>query len=92
MANLEDLLVYWPAAGVVGAFLAVLLSGIWIARCIPKLGEALAAIARSRKELDEARPLAKQRMGEVKARRVEMQALHRSATKLFWRCEKTWIG
>lgn len=92
MANLEELLVYWPAATVVGAFFTVLLSVAWIARRVPKLGEALAAIARSRKELDEARPLAKASIGKVKVRRVEMQALHRSAGKLFWRTEKTWIG
>jgi hypothetical protein len=92
MANAEALLVYWPAAAAVAAFFTVLLSVVWIARRVPKLAEALGAIAKSRKELDEARPLAKVSLGKVKLRRAEMQALHRSAGKLFWRTEKTWIG
>ena len=92
MTNAEALLVYWPAAAAVGAFFVVLVSVVWIARRVPKLAEALGEIAKSRKELDEARPLAKASIGKVKMRRVEMQALHRSAGKLFWRTEKTWIG
>jgi len=92
VANLEELLVYWPAAAVAGAFFAVLLSIVWIARRVPKLAEALDAIGRSRKELDEVRPAAKASLVKVKARRAEMQALHRSAGKQFWRTEKTWIG
>lgn len=92
MANAEAFLVYWPAAAAVAAFIVVLSSLIWIARRVPKLAEALGSITQSRKELNEARPLAKTSIGKVKARRAELQALHRSAGKLFWRTEKTWIG
>jgi hypothetical protein len=92
MANAEALLVYWPAAAALAAFFIALLSLVWIARNVPKLAQALSAIAKSRKELDEARPKAKESIGKVKVRRVEMQALHRSAGKMFWRTEKTWIG
>lgn len=92
MANAEALLIYWPAAAALAAFFFALLSLVWIARRLPKLAEALDVIAKSRKELDEVRPKARESIAQVKARRLEMQALHRSAGKLFWRTEKTWIG
>src|SRR5690606_31293388 len=63
MANAEAFLVYWPAAAAVAAFIVVLSSLIWIARRVPKLAEALGSIAQSRKELNEARPLAKTSIG-----------------------------
>jgi hypothetical protein len=92
MADTQALLVYWPTAAVAGALLAVLLSLMWIIKCIPRVRLALGAIGKSRKELDEARKQAKGSLEGVKARRSEMEAMHKTAGKLFWRAEKTWIG
>ena len=92
MADAQALVVYWPTAAVAGALLVVLLSLMWIIKCIPRVKLALDAIGKSRKELDEARKQAKGSLQGVKTRRTEMEAMHKTAGKLFWRAEKTWIG
>lgn len=92
MEDAQALLVYWPTAAVGGAALAVLLALMWIVKCIPRLKIALDAIGKSRKELDEARVQAKGSLNGVKERRGEMEAMHKTASQLFWRNEKTWIG
>ena len=92
MENAQALLVYWPTAAVATALLAVLLSLMWIVKCIPRIRTALVAIGKNRKDLDAARVVAKASLGNVKTRRGEMQAMHRTAGQMFWRTEKTWIG
>jgi hypothetical protein len=92
MANAEALLIYWPAAAVMGAFLAVLIAAFWIGKRAVKVKAALEVIGKSRKELDEARVQAKASLGKAKARRVEIQAMHKTAGRLFWQAEKKWIG
>lgn len=92
MTDAQALLVYWPTASVAGALLVVLLSLMWIIKCIPRLKIALDAIGKNRKELDEARVQAKGSLKGVKARRTEMETMHKTAGQLFWRTEKTWIG
>ena len=92
MADAQALLVYWPTAAVAGALLVVLLSLMWIIKCIPRVKTAMDAIGKSRKELDEARVQAKDSLKGVKARRTEIEAMHKTAGDLFWRAEKTWMG
>jgi hypothetical protein len=92
MADAQALLVYWPTAAVAAALLAVLLTLMWIVKCIPRVKVALNAIGKSRKALDEARVQAKAALEGVKSRRDEMQGMHKTAGRLFWRTEKTWIG
>lgn len=92
MADAQALLVYWPTAAVAAALLAVLLTLVWIVKCIPRVKVAMDAIGRSRKALDEARTQAKAALKGVKSRRTEMQGMHKTAGQLFWRTEKTWIG
>lgn len=89
---MQDVLVYWPTAAIAGAFLAVLLSLMWTIMCLPRIRTALVAIGNSRKTLDEARAQAKKSLQGVKARRAEMQAMHKAAGDQFWRVEKTWVG
>jgi hypothetical protein len=92
VADAQALLVYWPTAAVAGALLVVLLSIMWIIKCIPRVKTAMGRISESRKELDAARIEAKAAIKGVKARRDEMQAMHKSAGQVFWRVEKTWTG
>ncbi|MDP3738060.1 MAG: hypothetical protein Q8R02_11765 [Hyphomonadaceae bacterium] len=92
MADAQALLVYWPTAAVAAALLAVLLTLMWIVKCIPRMKIAMDAIGKSRKALDEARVQAKTSLKGVKARRTEMQGMHKTAGQQFWRTEKTWIG
>ena len=92
MADAQALLVYWPTAAAAGALFAVLLSLMWIVKCIPRIRTALIAIGRNRKDLDAARVEAKKSLGNVKTRRGEMQAMHKNAGQMFWRTEKTWVG
>ena len=92
VGDAQALLVYWPTAAVAGALLVVLLSLMWIVKCIPRVKTALHAIGNSRKELDEARVQAKGSLKGVKARRAEMEAMHKTAGQMFWRAEKTWMG
>lgn len=92
MADAQALLVYWPTAAVAGALLSVLLSLMWIVKCIPRIRTALVAIGKNRKELDAARAQAKVSLKGVKTRRTEMEAMHKVAGRLFWRIEKTWTG
>ena len=92
MEDAQALLVYWPTAAVAGALLCVLLSLMWIVKCIPRIRTALIAIGRNRKDLDAARAQAKVSLKGVKTRRGDMQAMHKVAGQLFWRTEKTWVG
>ncbi|HEY7798649.1 MAG TPA: hypothetical protein VIA80_07790 [Hyphomonadaceae bacterium] len=92
MADVQTLLVYWPTAAVAGALLAVLLSLMWIVKCMPRLRTALIAISKNKKDLVAARAQAKVSLKGVKTRRGEMQAMHKVAGQLFWRTEKTWVG
>lgn len=92
MEGAEALLVYWPTAAVAGALLVVLLSLMWIVKCVPRIRTAIIAIGTNRKALDEARVAAKASLVGVKARRGEMQTMHKAAGRLFWRNEETWIG
>ncbi len=92
MEDAQALLVYWPTAAVGGAALVVLLSLMWIVKCIPRVKKALDAIGRSRKALDAARVEAKGSLKGVKERRTEMEAMHKTAGQMFWRSEKTWVG
>jgi hypothetical protein len=85
-------LVYWPTAAVAGALLVVLLSLMWIIKCMPRVKLALDVIGKSREALDEARVLAKSSLKGVKERRTEMETMHKTAGQMFWRSEKTWIG
>lgn len=75
-----------------GALLAVLLSLMWIVKCVPRIRTALVAIGTNRKDLDAARVQAKASLGGVKVRRGEMEAMHKVAGRLFWRTENTWVG
>lgn len=92
MADAQALLVYWPTAAVAAALLAVLLTLMWIVKCIPRVKAAIGAIGKSRKELDEARVQAKAALKGVKSRRTEMEGMHKTAGQMFWRTEKTWMG
>lgn len=92
MENAQALLVYWPTAAVAGALLVVLLSLMWVVKCLPRIRTALIAIGKNRKELDAARAQAKVSLKGVKTRRGEMEAMHKTAAQLFWRAEKTWVG
>lgn len=92
MGDAQALLIYWPTAAVAGALLIVLVSLMWIIKCIPRVKTALHAIGKSRKELNEARVQAKGSLKGVKARRTEMEAMHKTAGQMFWRTEKTWTG
>jgi hypothetical protein len=92
LADAQALLVYWPTAAVAGALLGVLLSLMWIVKCIPRIRNAAVAIGKNRKALDAARVEARSSLGTVKTRRGEMQAMHKVAGRMFWRTEKTWIG
>ena len=92
MADAQTLLVYWPIAAMAGALLAVLLSLMWIVKCIPRIRTALIAIGKNKKDLVAARAQAKVSLMGVKSRRGEMQAMHKVAGQLFWRTEKTWVG
>jgi hypothetical protein len=92
LADAQALLVYWPTAAVAGALLAVLLSLMWIVKCIPRIRTALVAIGKNKKDLVAARAQAKVSLKGVKTRRGEMQAQHKVAGQLFWRTEKTWVG
>jgi hypothetical protein len=92
MEDAQALLVYWPTAAVAGAMMAVLLSLMWIVKCIPRVKIALVAIGKSRKELQSARVKAKGSLKGVKARRSEIEAKHKTAGEMFWRAEKTWMG
>jgi len=90
--NAQALLVYWPTAAVAGALLVVLVSAMWIIKCIPRVKTAMDAIGLNRKLLDDARVQAKGSLKEVKVRRTEMDAMHKTAGQVFWRTEKTWVG
>jgi hypothetical protein len=92
LENAQGLLIYWPTAAVAGALLVVLLTLMWIVKCVPRIRTALIAIGKNRKDLDAARALAKVSLRGVKARRGEMETMHKTAGQLFWRTEKTWIG
>jgi hypothetical protein len=92
LENAQALLVYWPTAAVAGALLAVLVSLMWVVKCIPRIRTTLVAIAKNRKDLDAARAQAKVSLKGVKARRGEVEAMHKTAGQLFWRTEKTWVG
>ena len=92
MADAQTLLVYWPIAAVAGALLAVLLSLMWIVKCVPRIRVALTAIGKNKKDLVAARAQAKVSLKGVKSRRGEMEAMHKVAGHLFWRAEKTWVG
>jgi hypothetical protein len=92
LADAQTLLVYWPIAAVAGALLSVLLSLMWIVKCIPRIRTALVAIGKNNKDLVAARAQAKVSLKGVKSRRGEMQAMHKVASQLFWRTEKTWVG
>jgi hypothetical protein len=92
LGDAHALLVYWPTAASAGALLVVLLTLMWIVKCIPMIRAALIAIGRNRKALDAARVEAKISLKNMKARRGEMQAVHKTAGQMFWRTEKTWIG
>jgi hypothetical protein len=92
LENAQVLLIYWPTAAVAGALLVVLLTLMWIVKCIPRIRTALIAVGKNRKDLDAARALAKVSLRGVKARRGEMETMHKTAGQLFWRAEKTWIG
>ena len=92
MADAQALLVYWPTAAVAGALLVVLLSLMWIVKCIPRIRNASSRSARTGRLSTQARVEAKASLGGVKARRGEMQAMHKVAGQMFWRTEKTWIG
>lgn len=92
MGDAQAFLVYWPTAATAGALFAVLLSLMWIVKCIPRIRTAIIAIGKNSKELDAARAQAKVSLKGVKTRRGEMQAMHKVAGQLFWRTEKTWVG
>jgi hypothetical protein len=92
VTDAQALMVYWPTAAVGGALFVVLLSLMWIVKCIPRIKTSLDAIGKSRKELDEARLQSKGSLKGVKVRRAEMEAMHKTAGQMFWRAEKTWIG
>jgi hypothetical protein len=92
LENAQALLIYWPTAASAGALLAVLLTLMWIVKCIPMIKAALIAISKNRKALDAARVEAKSSLKSMKARRGEMQTMHKTAGQMFWRTEKTWIG
>jgi hypothetical protein len=92
LGDAQALLVYWPTAAVAGALFSVLVSLMWIVKCMPRIRTALIAIGKNRKDLDAARAQAKTSLKGVKTRRGEMQAMHKVAGQLFWRTEKTWVG
>jgi hypothetical protein len=92
LEDAQALLVYWPTAAVAGALLSVMLSLMWIVKCMPRIRTAIVAIGKNRKDLDAARAQAKVSLKGVKTRRGEMQSMHRAAGQLFWRTEKTWVG
>lgn len=92
MEDAQALLIYWPTAASAGALLAVLLTLMWIVKCIPMIRALLIESGKNRKALDAARVEAKNSLKNVKARRGEMQTMHKTAGQMFWRTEKTWIG
>lgn len=84
--------VYWPAAAMAGALFAVLLSLMWVVTCVPRIRSALVAISANSKDLKAAREQAQSSLDGMKARRGEIEAMHKDAGALFWRVEKTWVG
>ena len=92
MGDAQAFLVYWPTAAVAGAVLIVFLSLVWTVKCLPRIKAAIIAAGDNRKDLVAARAQAKVSLKGVKARRGEVQAMHKTAGQLFWRTEKTWVG
>jgi hypothetical protein len=92
LGDAQALLVYWPTAAVAGALLSVLLSLMWTVKCLPRIKAAIVAAGANRRDLVAARAQAKVSLKGVKTRRIEVQAMHKTAGQLFWRTEKTWVG
>ena len=90
-ADVQQYMVYWPAAAAVGAFLFVIFTLVWVLTRMPKIKAARETITKSRQQLNEARVGARESKKKVKVRRTEMKAMHKSAGKLFWQTEKTWV-
>jgi hypothetical protein len=92
LGDAQAFLVYWPTVAVAGALLVVFLSLVWTVKCLPRIKAAIIAAGANRRDLVAARAQAKVSLKGVKARRGEVQAMHKTAGQLFWRAEKTWVG
>jgi hypothetical protein len=91
-AQLQPYLVYWPGAAMFLALMSLAFAMGWFGKSLKDLKRTLGAVAENRKALDATRAASKEMIGKEKVRRVEIEALHETARKVFWRAEKTWIG
>ena len=77
---------------VVWALIIAVFAAGWFSISLKALKLQLEAVAANKTKLAEARIAAKETTAKADERLAEMTALHASASKLFWRNEKTWIG
>jgi hypothetical protein len=90
--GLDGVTAYWPAAAVAAAFIVAVFAAGWFSVSMKALKLQLEAVAANKTKLAEARIAAKEMTAKADERLAEMTALHETASKQFWRNEKTWIG
>jgi hypothetical protein len=91
-AETDSLMTYWPTGAYAVALIAVVFAAGWLSVAIKRFRRRLTAVAESKKSLNEARAMSKDNLAKLKTRQGEMDKLNETASKLFWRNEKTWIG
>ncbi|HVY91012.1 MAG TPA: hypothetical protein VG942_19240 [Hyphomonadaceae bacterium] len=91
MEQLRPYLVYWPAAAAAGAFLMVVLMLVVVFGHGKQVKLARETIAKSRELLNTSRAAARESKKHLKVRKAELADMHKSAGKLFWKAEKTWV-
>ena len=90
--ELQSVLAYWPTAAFAAVMIAVVFAAGWFGASMKRLKANAAAVGKSRQDLNAARAASREYLAKVKARRAEMDELNKSAAKVFWRNEQTWIG
>ena len=88
----DSLLTYWPTGAYAVALIAVVFAAGWLSVAIKRFRRKLAETAESKRALTQARVVSADALAKLKTRRGEIDRLNDTASKLFWRKEKTWIG
>lgn len=90
--EIDSLMTYWPTGAYAVALIAVVFAAGWLGVAIKRFRRRLAAVVESKRLLTEARGMSKDNLAKLKRRQGEIDRLNDTASKLFWRNEKTWIG
>jgi hypothetical protein len=91
-AEADSLITYWPTGAYALVLIAVVFAAGWLSVAIKRFRRRLAAVAQSKDDLVKARGASKTALANLKIRQGEIDKLNETASKLFWRKEKTWIG